>query len=509
MIDPVKGIKGPEIGLFLVAHTNVGKTTLLRTLLGKDVGEIADAPDVTQAAIAYDLVTVPEVGALRLWDTPGFGDSFRLAKRLQQKNRWIVWGLREVWDRLVNRKLWRFQRLAFDLRTRASVILYPVNLQERPVDAVYVAPELEVLAWVAKPVFAILNQGGGQHSLEPESDRVKEWRNHLTSFPAIHGVFCLDAYTRCWLQELTLFNEIGQALPDEGRDLYLKLATALGQTYVDRFNDSVAAITDYLSRLASDKVELESGWFEGMKDTWDSLRKSIPWGNSADMTPFELAMQGLAQRYAEGTKAVTDKLIVINRLGGESAAEFLTIADTKLETDKPLDGGSTTIFGGVISGILTGLGADFVTGGLSLGTGALVGGVLGAMGAAALAKGYNVYNKKDKKVVGWSSDALTEAFGKSVMLYLSVAHFGRGQGQWRRMDEPMNWTGAANEVFKQDSVRLKHLWLNLGATTNSLHEKARCETEVRHFLREVLLRLYPESGAALPRESVRNDTSTL
>ncbi|WP_413894621.1 DUF3482 domain-containing protein, partial [Candidatus Skiveiella danica] len=79
---------------------------------------------------------------------------------------------------------------------------------------------------------------------------------------------------------------------------------------------------------------------------------------------------------------------------------------------------------GVISGVLSGLGADLVSGGLTLGTGALVGGVLGATAAAALAKGYNVYTRKDKKVVGWSQDSLTEAFGKSLMLYLAVAHFG-------------------------------------------------------------------------------------
>ena len=151
--------------------------------------------------------------------------------------------MREIWDRAFNRKLWRFQRLALDLRARASVILYPVNLQERPVDAVYVAPELEVLAWVGKPVLAILNQGGGQHGHGSDVERVKEWRSHLSDFPVVHGVSSLDAYTRCWLQELTLFREIGQVLPEGERAAYMKLATALGQTYADRFDESVAAIT--------------------------------------------------------------------------------------------------------------------------------------------------------------------------------------------------------------------------------------------------------------------------
>ncbi|MBK6593355.1 MAG: hypothetical protein IPG23_11745 [Burkholderiales bacterium] len=43
-------------------------------------------------------------------------------------------------------------------------------------------------------------------------------------------------------------------------------------------------------------------------------------------------------------------------------------------TDKPMDGGSVAVFGGVMSGVLTGLAADLLAGGLTLGTGALVGG---------------------------------------------------------------------------------------------------------------------------------------
>ena len=152
----------PCIDIFVVSHTNVGKTSLVRTLLGQDVGEVEDAPDVTQALAAYDLVVAPDGGALRLWDTPGFGDSFRLAGRLRRKQRWLAWLVREVWDRRFHPALWRGQRLALELRARASVVLYPVNLLESPVDAVYVAPELEILAWVGKPVLVLLNQGGEQ-----------------------------------------------------------------------------------------------------------------------------------------------------------------------------------------------------------------------------------------------------------------------------------------------------------------------------------------------------------
>ena len=181
----------------MVSHTNVGKTSLVRTLLGQGVGDVEDASDVTQALAAYDLVVAPDGGALRLWDTPGFGDSFRLAGRLRRKQRWLAWLVREIWDRRFHPALWRGQRLALELRARASVVLYPVNLLESPVDAVYVVPELEILAWVGKPVLVLLNQGGDQGAGDR---RAAEWRHHLGGFPVVHRVLGLDGYTRCWLQ---------------------------------------------------------------------------------------------------------------------------------------------------------------------------------------------------------------------------------------------------------------------------------------------------------------------
>ena len=38
--ESTDALNGPQINIFLVAHTNVGKTTLIRTLLGKDVEQL-------------------------------------------------------------------------------------------------------------------------------------------------------------------------------------------------------------------------------------------------------------------------------------------------------------------------------------------------------------------------------------------------------------------------------------------------------------------------------------
>jgi GTP-binding protein EngB required for normal cell division len=88
--------QGTAINLSLVSHTNAGKTTLVRTLLGQDVGEVRDAAHVTDEATPY--VLLQDGGdTLLLWDTPGFGDTARLLKRLKLSRNPLGWFLTQVW----------------------------------------------------------------------------------------------------------------------------------------------------------------------------------------------------------------------------------------------------------------------------------------------------------------------------------------------------------------------------------------------------------------------------
>jgi len=48
------------VSLSLISHTNVGKTTLARTLLRRDVGEVRDAAHVTGTSDTYLLVASPQ-----------------------------------------------------------------------------------------------------------------------------------------------------------------------------------------------------------------------------------------------------------------------------------------------------------------------------------------------------------------------------------------------------------------------------------------------------------------
>ena len=99
-----------RIHLSLVSHTNIGKTTLARTLLMRDVGEVADRAHVTETTDDYVLARDSAGCELVLWDTPGFGNSVALAKRLAGRSNPIGWFLSEIWDRMTNKAFWLNQR---------------------------------------------------------------------------------------------------------------------------------------------------------------------------------------------------------------------------------------------------------------------------------------------------------------------------------------------------------------------------------------------------------------
>ncbi|MBK6851958.1 MAG: DUF3482 domain-containing protein [Burkholderiales bacterium] len=299
-----------------------------------------------------------------------------------------------------------------------------------------------------------------------------------------------------------LFEEIGRLLPDASRRQYQHFAGCLTATHVDRLEASVGAIADCLMQIASDRVELDTVWFSGVTDAVDLIRDKLPWGKSDERRPSELAMESLAQRFAERTKDLADRLVTINRLDGVNAAQVLRVVAEQLSVDAPVNASTSSLLGGVVSGLSTGLAADLMSGGLTLGTGALVGGVLGALGAAALAKGYNVLKSKGKKVIRWSPNSLTDALYKSVLLYLSVAHFGRGQGSWREKDAPSHWAPALDAVLKVYRDRLEQLWDARDRQADEPHNLAEHVLVVGDVLRDVLTRLYPEaSGVLAPKQA--------
>ena len=246
------------ITLSLVAHTNVGKTTLARTLLGRDIGEVRDAAHVTEVAERHVLVGPVDGASLVLWDTPGFGDSVRLVRRLRQAQGAFGWFLTEVWDRFTDRAFWSSQQALRHVRDDSEIVLYLVNAAETPGDA-HVDAELELLAWMGKPVIVLLNQLGAPRPPDAEAAEVAAWRAALARWTLVRDVLPLDAFARCWVQEGVLLDAVYALLDAGKRDVFVRLRAAWRDRAWGRLDAAVVALAHTLAEAAQERETLVGG----------------------------------------------------------------------------------------------------------------------------------------------------------------------------------------------------------------------------------------------------------
>jgi Domain of unknown function (DUF3482)/50S ribosome-binding GTPase len=492
-----------SISLSLVSHTNAGKTTLARTLLGRDVGTVRDAPHVTEFADAYTLIETAQHERLLLWDTPGFGDSVRLAKRLRASGNPLGWFLTEVWDRWRDRAFWSSQQAMRNVRDEADVLLYLVNAAESPEAAGYVRPEMELLAWVGKPVIVLLNQLGAPREAPIEAAEIDRWCRHLARHAQVKAVLPLDAFARCWVQEGALLLAIEGALAGESRALMQRLRAAWQAQREHTFEAAATSIAASLARLAVafEVVDAPAGFAARLRQVGTAVGIG-----DAEQTPVALAQKALAERLDAEVRANTAELIALHGLEGTARGEILTRLATHFETRLRMDEGKAALWGGMVSGALVGLKADLLSGGLTLGGGLLAGGLIGALSAAGLARCVNLVRGTDRSCVTWNAEALGQMLEAALLRYLAVAHFGRGRGQWAQSESPPHWREVVQRALAPHAVALELAWREReprgeGAGETERQLAAALGGIVRGATADALRSLYPDAPAL--RESAQ------
>ncbi len=465
-----------RIHLSLVSHTNIGKTTLARTLLGRDIGEVADRAHVTETTDDYVLARTPEGCELILWDTPGFGNSVALAKRLEGRANPVGWFLSEVWDRVANKSLWLNQKALKHVKETSSVVLYLVNATELPDSAPYVSAEMRILEWIGKPVIVLLNQMGEPKAPEAEQSDVNRWKDAMSAYPIVSSVLPMDAFARCWVQEFALFDAIAKALPEELQVTFDALRESWTRKRRAAYNASIQAMAHYIEKLANDREIAESA---SVKDQIKFLGKRLGlFKNETVHDPLGAAQTALASRAADEFCALTDKLIAINSLTGKGVRkEILRRIQTDWKITRTVPIAPAAVAGAVSSGTISGLATDLATGGLSMGLGTLIGTIVGAIGGAGLAVAYNHQKEISGTVVTWSEEALKNFLTDSILLYLAVSHFGRGRGNWRNSEIPSHWPQNIRDNLYSDKdnliISISNIDTSVRKTLNSLYPKAR------------------------------------
>ncbi|SFI68566.1 small GTP-binding protein domain-containing protein [Pseudomonas syringae] len=351
------------IRLAVVGHTNVGKTSLLRTLTGDvSFGEVSHRPSTTRHVEGARL-SVDGEALVELYDTPGLEDAIALLDYLERLDR--------PGERLDGpARLTRFlegsearQRFEQEAKVMRQLLdsdagLYVIDARE-PVLAKY-RDELAVLASCGKPLLPVLNFVSAQQHREPE------WR---------------EALSRLGLHALVRFDSVAPP-EDGGRRLYESLALLL-----ESARPRLERLIDDQEKQRTAKRHSAARLIAELLIDCAACRRSVETTADQEQHAVEALRKAVRQREQQCVEALL-KLYAFRK--DDVSSSDLPLMDGRWGDDlfnpETLKLMGVRVGGGVAAGAAAGAGVDLMVGGVTLGAAALVGAIAG--GALSTARSY-------------------------------------------------------------------------------------------------------------------------
>ncbi len=343
-----------SLKLAVVGHTNVGKTSLLRTLTrDAGFGEVSHRPSTTRHVEGARL-SVDGEALLELYDTPGLEDAIALLdylERLERPGERLDGPARLARFLDTSEARQRFEQEAKVLRQllASDAGLYVIDARE-PVLAKY-RDELAVLAGAGKPLLPVLNFSSHPQQREPE------WR---------------EALAHLGLHALVRFDTVAPPLDGERRlyeSLALLLENARGQLerlILDHEAQTVARQAAGARLIAELLIDCAA------------CRRSV--ASQAAIAQGEI--NALHQAIRQREQACVEALLRLYAFAQDDArAGELPLLDGRWGDDlfnpETLRQLGVSLGSGMAAGAAAGAGIDLLVGGLSLGAATLVGALAG------------------------------------------------------------------------------------------------------------------------------------
>ena len=446
MTEPLK--------LAVVGHTNVGKTSLLRTLT-RDVGfgDVSHRPSTTRHVEGARL-SVDGEPLLELYDTPGLEDAIELLDFLE---RLAPAGERIDGPARVERFLagpearQRFEQEAKVLRQLlgSDAGLYVIDARE-PVLAKY-RDELAVLADCGKPLLPVLN------FVRDAEQREEEWRTALARL-GLHALVRFDTVAPPEDGERRLYESLALLLePARGR--LERLIHAHEAQAVERLGAGCRLIAELLVDVAA-------------------CRRRVP-DNAEQERSATLALREAVRQREQRCVETLLQLYAFRR--DDAQAGDLPLLDGRWGDDlfnpETLKQMGVKIGSGMAAGAAAGAGIDLMVGGITLGAAALLGALAGGGAQTARHYGNRLLGKlKGEKELTVDDAVLRLLALRQKQLLDALATRGHAAQDAIRLESPQEQAWKDGKLPKPLSVARAH------PEWSSLNGKLRAAIEEREQL---------------------------
>ena len=210
----------------------------------------------------------------------------------------------------------------------------------------------------------------------------------------------LQARHEGWLSEGRLLQALQAELPDDPR--LLRLRQAWGARQQARLDAGVQIVADGLAHIAAAHAPVADEGFLARRAEAEAARNALTAALDVQWRACDAQLVAFA--------------------GADTTDPAQALAAPTAALRQRVGEGRAALVGGALTGALAGLKADVLSGGLTMGAGLVAGGLIGALGAAGVARGLNVVRGTDKPFAAWSDEALAPIVQALLMRYLALVH---------------------------------------------------------------------------------------
>jgi len=389
----LEALKQSPFVITVVGPTNVGKTTLIRTIAEDcTFGQVRNEPTVTKVAAPTN-VSIGGHEIVRLIDTPGFECAEDIIKKF---------GKRPTADevrRFVNESGDSPLASALQAIEQAHVLLYVVDVRQQQAEG---DDDLfSVLRPLAKPIVPILN------FLTAPINHRQLWEERLAT-AGLHAILPFDAHVRTADDDRNLFQKIRALLPNASPHApFVDWWTQRRQDAFDRRQRSVAKIlADWTIRVIKLQKEKSNVDPEQVDTASQELLSEL--GNGLNWET--MAAIGLMKKAYDIPDSVALDLR-LNEVSGEEKDENHLLGPSV----------GKQVMAGAAIGLLIGTAVDVLTLGATLGMGTLLGGGIGSLVGCATATAINFQFDAKNRVL--TASFSTSKIASRLAQFLGVARY--------------------------------------------------------------------------------------
>lgn len=478
-----------SVVISLVAHSNADKMAFLSSMLGHQLALQCEYQLVNEFQCIHPLIDMKEE-QLQLWNIPDVTESSRLVKRLRCAGKPLGWILSDVWDRWRDSQFLRTQHEVLKVKDDTDVILYLINSADKPDITTFVQHEMDLLSWIGKPVIVLIHQINTSRERNIKFAEIESWGVHLAKYTHVKCVLSIDELTQCWMQEDRLYRQVEDLLVGEKNLLMKRLRSARMREQIEILDSAAHLIAGCISRLATHFEPIpESGKVK-------SVLKQMGIGKD-DAVLTDAAQKELSNNLEFEVCANTNNLLKVYGFATVNISEILMPDTSRTDKHHHVDENATTKWGAILTSALTGLTADILSGGLTLGGGLIVGALGGALGGKGLSHLANVVRRTDRSGVQWNNVALDQVLENAIFRYLVIVHRDRGDDCLRKDISISNWPEVIKHSLHPYQDDIRKIW-KLRDTSGEGASKAKnqiielLQPIVKQTLCETLNTMYPD-----------------